>query len=289
MEKEKESVGLFDFKGDWFLDTLINELAKRKPLEEYKEGEIKEITITVLRGVIPDMAKDILGTLEKGMPDKLKERRAEKAEFEEHVRRVWGKPLDLLEIFLELCLETAMVFHENIESHITPENKHLYQALLRLHARGCQVGAEVLTLLNSGFADGAHARWRTLYEITIVARFISEKGNDTAERYIRHDTIESFRAMTVYQKCHKRLCYEPCADEEIAEVTAAFNELCERFGPNFKGNYGWASKALDKKNPNFVDIENATNFDQWRAHYKLASHNVHAGPKGIVFKLVQLG
>jgi septum formation inhibitor-activating ATPase MinD len=100
MEKEKESVGLFDFKGDWFLDTLINELAKRKPLEEYKEGEIKEITITVLRGVIPDMAKDILGTLEKGMPDKLKERRAEKAEFEEHVRRVWGKPLDLLEIFI---------------------------------------------------------------------------------------------------------------------------------------------------------------------------------------------
>jgi hypothetical protein len=283
--EEEESVGLFDFKGDWFFNILITELAKRKPLEEYTGEEVKEITIKVLRGVTPDMAKLILGTLKEGMPDKLKERRAAKAEFEEHIRRVWGKPLDLLEIFLELCLETAILFHENIESHITPENKHLYQALLRLHARGCQVGAEVLTLLNSGFADGAHARWRTLYEITIVAFFISENGNDIAERYIRHDTIESYRAINVYQKCHKRLGYEPCTVEEIAEVTTAFNELCERFGPNFKEKYGWASEALHKEKPRFVDIENATNFDHWRAHYKLASHNIHAEPKGIVFRL----
>lgn len=285
MEKEKESAGLFDFNGDWFFNTLINELAKIKPLEEYKGEEVKEITIKVLEGVTPDTARHILGTLKEGMPDKLKQRRDEKAEFEEHIRRIWGKPLDLLEIFLELCLEAAILFHENIESHITSENKHLYQALLRLHARGCQVGAEVLTLLNSGFADGAHARWRTLYEITIVAYFISENGNDIAERYICHDTIESYRAINVYQKCHKRLGYESCTEEEIVEVTTAFNKLCKRFGPNFKEQYGWASEAIHKEKPLFVDIENATNFDHWRAHYKLASHNVHAGPKGIVFRL----
>jgi len=285
MEKEKESVGLFDFKGDWFLNTLINGLAKRKPLEEYKDGEIKEITIKVSRGVTPDMANCILETLKEGMPDKLKERRAEKAEFEEHVRRVWGKPLDLLEIFLELCLETAILFHENIKSHITPENKHLYQALLRLHARGCQVGAEILALLNSGFADGAHARWRTLYEITIVARFISEKGNNVAERYILHDTVESYKAMNVYQKCYERLGYNPCNEEDIIEVKTAVQELCERFGSSFNENYGWASEALNMKKPRFLDIENATNFDHWRANYKLASHNIHAQPKGIVFKL----
>lgn len=285
MEKEDESIGLFDLKGDWFFTTLINELAKRKPLEEYSGEEVKEITKKVLRGAIPDMAELILETLKEGMLNKLKERRAEKVEFESHIRRVWGKPLDLFEIFLELCLETAMLFHENMDSHITPENKHLYQALLRLHARGCQVGAEVLTLLNSGFADGAHARWQTLYEITVVAYFICESGNDVAERYIRHDAIESYRAMNVYQKCYKRLGYEPCTNEEIAEVTTAFKELCERFGANFKEKYGWASEALHKEKPRFVDIENAMNFDHMRAHYKLASYNIHAEPKGMVFKL----
>ncbi len=165
------------------------------------------------------------------------------------------------------------------------KEKHLYQALLRLHARGCQVGAEVLTLLNSGFADGAHARWRTLYEITVIAYFIRENGNDVAERYICHNTIESYRAMSTYQKCYERLGYEPLSEEEIAKTTVAFEELCERFGPNFKEGYGWASEVLHKKNPHFADIENATNFGHMRAHYKLASHNIHAEPKGIVFRL----
>jgi hypothetical protein len=279
------SLGLFNIEGDWFFTTLINELAKRKPLEEYTEAEVKEITKNVLRGITPDIAKDILVTLKKGMPTKLEERRAEKVEFEAHIRKVWGKPLDLMEIFLELCLEAAMLFHENMDTHIAPENKHLYQALLRLHARGCQVGAEVLTLLNSGFADGAHARWRTLYEITIVAWFISEKGDNVAERYLLHDTIESYKAMNVYQKCYERLGYNPCNEEDIAEVEIAFQDLCERFGSNFKENYGWASEALQMEKPRFLDLENATNFNHMRAHYKLASHNIHAQPKGIVFKL----
>lgn len=88
-----------------------------------------------------------------------------------------------------------------------------------------------------------------------------------------------------YQKCYKRLGYDPCTEEEITEVTTAFKELCERFGPNFKEQYGLASEALHKRDTKFVDIENATNFNHMRAHYKLASHNVYAGPKGIVFKL----
>lgn len=284
MEKE-DSSGIFAFKGDWFFDTLIDELAKRKPLEEYSSEEIKDITIKVLQQITPDIAEDILVTLKKGMPAKLIERRAERTAFEAHIRRIWGKPLDLLEIFLELCLETAILFHENMEAHIAPENKQLYQVLLRLHARGCQVGAEVLTLLNSGYADGAHARWRTLYEITIVALFISEKGERVAERYILHNNIESYRAMNVYQRCYKRLGYEPYDKEEIAEVESYFKELCDRFGSSFKEDYGWAAEELKKEKPRFSDIENATNFDHWRAHYKLASHNIHAQPKGVVFKL----
>ncbi len=282
---EDGSSGLFDSKGYWFFNTLINELAERKPLEEYSTEEIKDITNKVLQQITPDIADRILVTLKKGMPAKLKERRLEKAAFEAHIQRVWGKPLDLLEILLELCLETAILFHENMGADIAPEKKHLYQVLLRLHARGCQVGAEVLTLLNSGFADGALARWRTLYEITVVAWFIRENGDKVAERYILHDTVESQRAVNAYQRCYKRLGYSQCSQEEIAEVETAFKELCERFGPNFKEEYGWATEALHKEKPRFVDIENATDFGHWRAHYKLASHNVHAGPKGIVFKL----
>ncbi|HPE64081.1 MAG TPA: DUF5677 domain-containing protein [Methanothrix sp.] len=285
MGNDDKTLGLFDYDGGWFFNILIDELSKKKSLDEYKEDEIKEITKKVLEGFTPDMAECVLGTLKEGMAAKLKERRAEIAEFEEHIGRIWRKPIDLLEIFLELCLEAAILFHEKMDSHVTSENKYLYQALLRLHARGCQVGAEVLTLLNSGFADGAHARWRTLYEITVVAYFIRMHGNDVAERYIRHNTIESYRAMNVYQNCYKRLGYDPYTEEDIAGTTEAFTVLCERYGPSFKNRYGWSSEVLNKKDVKFSDIEKSTKFDHMRAHYKLASHNVHAGPKGIVFKL----
>jgi hypothetical protein len=37
--------------------------------------------------------------------------------------------------------------------------------------------------------------------------------------------------------------------------------------------------------PTFADIELAAGIDHLRAHYRMASHNVHANPKGVFFKL----
>ena len=40
----------------------------------------------------------------------------------------------------------------------------------------------ILALLRSGFADDAHARWRSLHELAVVSGFISEYGEDVAEK-----------------------------------------------------------------------------------------------------------
>jgi hypothetical protein len=40
--------------------------------------------------------------------------------------------------------------------------------------------------------------------------------------------------------------------------------------------------------PTFKDIERAAGIDHLRAHYRMASHNVHANPKGVFFKLGML-
>ena len=61
--------------------------------------------------------------------------------------------------------------------------------------------------------------------------------------------------------------------------------MLQRFGKRFGSDYGWAADALGKENPSFADIERAVNVDHWRPSYRLASHNVHANPKGIFFKL----
>jgi hypothetical protein len=59
-----------------------------------------------------------------------------------------------------------------------------------------------------------------------------------------------------------------------------------KYGPDFaKGDYGWAGHHLGKTKPTFRNIEAAMQIDHFRAHYRLASHNVHANPKGVFFKL----
>ncbi len=65
----------------------------------------------------------------------------------------------------------------------------------------------------------------------------------------------------------------------------AVDRLRVRFGNDFRGRYGWAAKSLGKSDPSFADIEEDAGFDHMRPWYKMASHNVHANPKGIQFRL----
>ena len=82
---------------------------------------------------------------------------------------------------------------------------------------------------------------------------------------------------------------EPIPQDEYESIERVRNELIARFGNPYKNNYGWAASALSKNDPNFSDIEESSGLDHLRPYYKLASHNVHANPKGVLFRLGLLG
>ena len=65
--------------------------------------------------------------------------------------------------------------------------------------------------------------------------------------------------------------------------------MISRFGSPYRNNYGWAAEVLSTDDPNFSQIERNSGLDHLRPYYKLASHNVHANPKGIMFKMGLLG
>jgi hypothetical protein len=129
------------------------------------------------------------------------------------------------------------------------------------------------------------ARWRTLHEIAVIALFIGAHGEDLAERYVLHQHVESRRAARDYIACQERLGYEPLDPSEIEAVEQLYATLLERFGHSFGTPYGWAAEQLGIKKPAFERIERVAGIDHLRAHYRLASHNVHANPKGVFFKL----
>jgi len=234
--------------------------------------------------IIDQMALPILSGLKRKAPAMLKEHRKERRNFEHRLNNDWEKPFDLFEMFLVIAFEAGDEFNKEFRKEGTKDN-FVCEVLIRLHARACQIASEILVLLKSGYADGAHARWRSLHEIAVVGSFIKINGNEIAERYLLHNNIESYKAATLYQKYCEALGNEPIHQEEFDSMQAGCEKLIKRFGSSYKNDYGWAASVLGKDKPTFCDIEEKSGLDHLRPYYKMASHNVHANPKGVMFKL----
>lgn len=253
------------------------------------EIELDDLCQELIEEAVPQIINEttglILSSLREKMPVMLKTHKKTIRKFEKRLHEDWKKPFNLFEVFLILAIEAGDEFNSEFRKEESEAENYIFEALTRLHARACQVASEIFVLIKSGFADGAHARWRSLHEIAVVASFIKTHGNEVAERYLLHNNIELYRAATLYLKHYESLGMEPIPPDEYDSIKTRRDKLIERFEDSYKNNYGWASKVLGKKNPNFLDIEENSRLDHLRPYYKLASHNVHANPKGIMFKL----
>lgn len=264
-----------DIGGENVIDDFFQEFIDN--LEKSLPELIEELTTLILPGFMKDL------------PSILKAHRKDMKSFEKRLRYDWKKPFDLFETFLVLAFKAGNEFNNEFRKDKTEKENYVLEALTRLHARACQIAYEIQVLIKSGFADGAHARWRSLHEIAVVASFIKTHGNEVAERYLLHDNIESFKSASLYNKYYEILGDEPISQNEYDSIKAVRDELITRFGNAYKNNYGWAASALNKEDPNFCDIEENSGLDHLRPYYKLASHNVHANPKGVMFRLGLLG
>jgi hypothetical protein len=264
-------------------DVLI-ELDFETDVEKRFDKSLKALTDS-----IPDIAREtaeiIFKSLKKSFPYHQKLQTKDIKHFTKNIIKAWGKPISLLEMFLLIAIEAGNLFNNEYRESSAETNDYIFETLSRLHARGCQILSEIIVLLRNGFADGAHARWRTMHEIAVIAYFISKHGNDTAERYLYHDAIESYKAALKYQQHCEALGYEPLSDDELVEIKYTYDSMLNRFGKGYRNQYGWASFALNKNSPNFAEIEADVGLEHMRPYYKMASHNVHANPKGVFFKL----
>jgi Family of unknown function (DUF5677) len=115
-----------------------------------------------------------------------------------------------------------------------PPRPRTSDVLLRLHARACQITEEIICLLESGFADGAMARWRTMHEITAVSSLMNRHGEDLAERYIAHQIVEARGAALQYRQQQERLGQEPMTEdfakiEDRYKAAIAINQSISKF------------------------------------------------------------
>lgn len=199
----------------------------------------------------------------------------QKIEFLEKNDLMWGYVLDLLESLISMSEETIKNFYNENRKDFE-SNNYLNYSLIKLTTRAIQVSQEILILLRHGFASGANARWRTLYEICAVSSFLIDKGDDfTAKKYLDFSNVESLRKAKVNGD-----------NEEIELLQNEVNSLVEKYGLQYKnGDFGWASEIVNKKKVFFTDIEKSIDFSNMRILYKNACDDIHSGSLRLFYQL----
>lgn len=243
----------------------------------------------VLSSLIPDLvrvgAETLRHELGKTAASQVRSLKKDRRNFEARLDSHWGNTFELLDIYLAIAKEAGADFNEQYRPVAVKEQDLVFEVVTRLHARACQIASEIIMLLKAGYADGAHARWRSLHEVAAVALFVQKHGRETANRYMLHDVVESNKAAKQYQEYCKALGQKPLSKQKIERLQKMHDLAIRQFGASFGKEYGWAALALGNPNPRFFHIEKDVSLTKLRPYYKLASHNVHAGPRGIAVRL----
>jgi len=235
-----------------------------------------------------DMTPPMLENLKKRWPAEKRVYERQITDFRKRLRQRWSRGLGKLGMLIYIARDFGNQLNQDVRAKQTAQDAGVIDVVTRLHARSCQVAEEVVVLLENGFANGAMARWRTMHEIAVTANFIGKHGNACALRYKEHQIVESYRAAKEYDALHERLGYQPIAAAELDKISKQYEHVLQQYGQNFGGQYGWAAADLQIKKPTFKELESNVGTDFLRGHYRMASHGVHANPKGIFFNLGSL-
>jgi hypothetical protein len=133
--------------------------------------EVKRITDSIpsiINNITEKSGNSLLKELKKRAPSMIEDHDRADTAFQKHLGRKWNKVLKLYKLFIVIAEEAGADHNQDTRSSSKEILSLKFEVLSRLHARSCQVSKEIFTLLKCGFADGAHARWRTLHELAEV-------------------------------------------------------------------------------------------------------------------------
>jgi hypothetical protein len=146
-----------------------------------------------------------------------------------------------------------------------------------LNVRATSVAHEICAMLRAGFPIGAHARWRTLYEMDVIAHVLLKGNRGTAARFVNHRWVQLARD-------NRRTSTE--WREQGPSPEAMKNKFIRRYGKSFGGTHGWAAeitkRMLGVEKPNLSHLEQIANLDGHNSRVYAAHHGIHADSLGIL-------
>lgn len=270
---------------DPLVSALRDELAKQiedEEVEDLTEEDIHDVVEESMENSIDDLATH---TYERILSNDegLERYRQTIEDFQKRLEERWGESLELLERLIIWSMECGRALNQKFGFQARQNDNCQFQALLHLHSRAVQVALEIHHLLKGGFADGAFARWRSIYELSITSSFIFHHGEDTAKRFLSYHNIWDYYFAKTYQEHQDDLNVEPLEPEVIEKLEEIKHDLIEQFGDSIDDDgygSGWAAEAHSGQS-----MREEVNLEHLTPYYKLACESVHAGSKGTLDRL----
>jgi hypothetical protein len=176
------------------------------------------------------------------------------------------------EIFLEECLGLAQEIY-NLEN-----KNDLQKAICKLHSNAILRVNEVLCLLQNGFSDGALIIWRSLFETTITAIFITnrylEGDTEIAKRYLEYEIVFCYKKAELYKKSADILDFESLDESDENALQNKCEELKKNYGKFFCKKNGWINPNDEKCFQFEKMMEETENYDM-KIFYTFASEESH--------------
>lgn len=245
-----------DVLGQIFNDALherINELAKGGMKEQEILQEINDMKIeNTLTKLVDAATGNAVKQLKCKMFEMSANHRASGNVFIANQESKWGTCFAASEAMYTIAIEAAEDYskyvEENIDEHKKESLKHTFLCLQHIHGRACQEFLEILYLMKLGFADGAYARWRSMYELSCIGCFIREQGEHIAKQYLEQSQTE--------EKSYKW-------------AVGAIDVKGKR--PK-EWSFAEIQKSCEQK-------------ERWKDHYRLACFVTHGSPQGTMKRM----
>jgi len=201
--------------------------------------------------------------------------------FGSRLMHSYSKPIQELEIFIEICKTIG----NNVLNRVLNKNSSKTIALKRLHQKSVLISSEIVYLIKGGYSSAALSRWRTLLETSIIALFLSLNDELLSERYLDYEVVDTKKEMNTYKENFALLGFEKISENEQIELDKKYNSILKKYGNNFKNDNGWAAEILSKSRPNLHDFMDYLDLKYIKPYYKFSNNYVHSGAKSLMYNL----
>lgn len=264
-----------------FLRDVFKELTPRQSDKDDtdKSDDSREHIDDLLNSVLEAGVPHLVDRLNKKSGSALRRRSRILRGFRRRLRSTWGPGFELLTLLFELSMEAGAELNQQVG---TSRQEHpQIDVLFRCHAKACQVAFEVLSLLENGYASGAHSRWRTLHELAVTALIIGRNDDALARRYVDHFHIMLYKSLKHYQRHCESLGYESVPQDRVEAMRATRDALVSKYGRAFGEDYGWASALNGGDRITFADLEQQAGLSHLRPYYRMACDYIHPGIRSL--------